>query len=91
MSNRLETSYIVEEPKNEQTTGEESQQPNNEDLRERLKKLFAVSLFLYGLLYILSGGQGGDVGAQSTTWSDFTTKLLPTGQVRCSQHLDNLK
>uniref|UniRef100_A0A1I7YMF9 AAA domain-containing protein n=1 Tax=Steinernema glaseri TaxID=37863 RepID=A0A1I7YMF9_9BILA len=68
--------------------GNEEKQENDQDkdrkeLLERMKRVFAISLFCYGVLYILSG-QHSDVNQTrivDTTWSDFVNRLLPTGSV----------
>uniref|UniRef100_A0A7E4V066 AAA domain-containing protein n=1 Tax=Panagrellus redivivus TaxID=6233 RepID=A0A7E4V066_PANRE len=53
-----------------------------QEILDRLKKVFAISLFIYGLMIMLSPRQQtGDGTVAEATWSDFTNKMLPTGQV----------
>ncbi|VDP49371.1 unnamed protein product [Heligmosomoides polygyrus] len=54
--------------------------PRNE-LVAKLKRFFAISLFAYGVLYLLSPKSDGPAGYVSITWSDFVSNLLPTGQI----------
>jgi hypothetical protein len=49
-------------------------------MKEALRRLFVVSLFLYGLFILLRGPEQNAM-VKDATWSDFTSKLLPTGQV----------
>lgn len=49
-------------------------------MQEALKRLFAIALFLYGCFILFKGPEQTGM-YKDTTWSDFTTKLLPTGQV----------
>ncbi|KAI6219682.1 AAA domain-containing protein [Aphelenchoides besseyi] len=71
---------------NEQTEkeGDEKKPPeiDPDEFKNRLKRLFAIALFVYGLVYMMRGPQQDSPSSiASTTWSDFTNKLLPTGQI----------
>ncbi|KAI6232882.1 AAA domain-containing protein [Aphelenchoides fujianensis] len=53
-----------------------------QDFKDRLKRLFAIALFVYGLIYLWRGPeQESPTSVVTTTWSDFTNKILPTGQI----------
>ncbi|CAI4224383.1 unnamed protein product [Auanema sp. JU1783] len=46
-----------------------------------MRKFFAVALFSYGVLYMISPSSDGPAGVVGTTWSDFVNNILPTGQI----------
>ena len=49
---------------------------------DRVKKAVVISLCIYGFIIMLSPRSSVDSSAiADTTWSDFTNKLLPTGQI----------
>ncbi|CAD5218316.1 unnamed protein product [Bursaphelenchus okinawaensis] len=61
---------------------EQKQEDNKNDIKERLKRALAVTLFFYGLLVLIRGASSPEnVNVKDVTWSDFKNKLLPTGQV----------
>ena len=43
--------------------------------------VFAISLAIYGLMIILVPRSDNTPGVSDTNWTDFTTKLLPSGQI----------
>ncbi|XGW26749.1 hypothetical protein V3C99_007385 [Haemonchus contortus] len=65
------------ENENEKDDGND---PRNE-LVAKLRKFFAISLFAYGVLYLISPKSDGPAGFVSITWSEFVNDLLPTGQI----------
>ncbi|KAF8358480.1 ppgn-1 [Pristionchus pacificus] len=54
-----------------------------EDMLAGMKRIFAVSLFVYGLIYMISpkSREGTQQGVSMINWSDFVNNLLPTGQI----------
>jgi hypothetical protein len=48
---------------------------------DQMKRFFAISLFIFGLYILMRGPEQAPVMVKETTWSDFVSKLLPTGQV----------
>ncbi|CAP34684.2 Protein CBG16820 [Caenorhabditis briggsae] len=50
-------------------------------LMEKMKRWLAISLFAYGVLFMLSPKTSGGVTADKISWSEFINELLPTGQI----------
>ncbi|KJH43971.1 ATP-dependent metallopeptidase HflB [Dictyocaulus viviparus] len=61
------------------------EEDNNNDPREKfvakLKRFFAISLFAYGVIYLISPKSDGPTAFVSITWSEFVKDILPTGQI----------
>ncbi|WKY07868.1 hypothetical protein Q1695_007394 [Nippostrongylus brasiliensis] len=60
--------------------GNEENDPRKE-LLSKMKRFFAISLFAYGVLYLISPKSDGPSGFVNITWSEFVNNLLPTGQI----------
>lgn len=43
--------------------------------------VFGISLLIYGLMFMVMPRSDKTSGLSQTTWTDFTTKLLPSGQI----------
>ncbi|KAE9553517.1 hypothetical protein FO519_003266 [Halicephalobus sp. NKZ332] len=54
---------------------------NRQDILNRLKMVFVISLAIYGLMIMLVPRSDNTPGVTDTNWTDFTTKLLPSGQI----------
>ncbi|CAJ0604364.1 unnamed protein product [Cylicocyclus nassatus] len=70
----------------ENESGKNGGDPKNE-LAAKLRKFFAISLFAYGVLYMLtqstsSPKSDGPVGTEPISWSEFVNHVLPTGQIQ---------
>ncbi|GMR48129.1 hypothetical protein PMAYCL1PPCAC_18324 [Pristionchus mayeri] len=67
----------------ERNSGNGDDEKNKEELLAGMKKIFAVSLFVYGIVYMISpkNKEGTQQGVSSITWSEFVNNLLPTGQI----------
>lgn len=67
----------------DKTLGDKPRIPTEEEqqkMKEAIRRLFVISLFFYGIYILLRGPeQSGTV--KDITWSDFTSKLLITGEV----------
>ncbi|GMS95810.1 hypothetical protein PENTCL1PPCAC_17985 [Pristionchus entomophagus] len=62
--------------------GSEDNEKKKEELLAGMKRILAVSLFVYGLIYMLSPkNKDGSQGVSNITWSEFVNNLLPTGQI----------
>ncbi|VDM60373.1 unnamed protein product, partial [Angiostrongylus costaricensis] len=61
-------------------TDKDSNGDPKSELVAKLRRFFAISLFAYGILYLVSPKSNGSVGFQHITWSEFVNNLLPTGQ-----------
>ncbi|KAI6183513.1 Peptidase M41 and ATPase domain containing protein [Aphelenchoides bicaudatus] len=48
---------------------------------EQMKRLFAISLFIFGIYILMRGPDQTSDMVKETTWSEFISKLLPTGQI----------
>ncbi|VDM81307.1 unnamed protein product, partial [Strongylus vulgaris] len=71
-------------PDGRSDSGEEGKNdgdPRNE-FAAKLRKFFAISLFAYGILYMLAPKPEGPVGTEPITWSEFVSHVLPTGQIQ---------
>ncbi|KAK6752134.1 hypothetical protein RB195_003511 [Necator americanus] len=60
--------------------GDNDEDPRNE-LLAKMKRFFAISLFAYGILYMISPKSDGPTGFVAITWSEFVNQVLPTGQI----------
>ncbi|KAK5973944.1 hypothetical protein GCK32_016499 [Trichostrongylus colubriformis] len=65
----------------EDENGKEEDNDPRKELVAKLKRFFAISLFAYGVLYLLSPRSDGPAGVVNITWSEFVSNLLPTGQI----------
>lgn len=78
-----------EKKEEENENGEKSSGNGNDDEKKKeellagMKRIFAVSLFVYGLIYMISpkNREGAQQGVSTITWSEFVNNLLPTGQI----------
>ncbi|EYC33697.1 hypothetical protein Y032_0002g935 [Ancylostoma ceylanicum] len=52
-----------------------------DELVAKLRRFFAISLFAYGVLYMISPKSDGPTGYVPITWSEFVSQVLPTGQI----------
>ncbi|VDK73743.1 unnamed protein product, partial [Anisakis simplex] len=78
--NDRDSAEKTEDGREEENEGNEEERKRKEML-QRMRTAFIVSLGI--LVAVLLFGPSGDLppGVVSTTWSDFTTRLLPTGQI----------
>ncbi|GMT24233.1 hypothetical protein PFISCL1PPCAC_15530 [Pristionchus fissidentatus] len=70
--------------------GEKSSRDNDEDEKEKkreqivaaMKRVLAVSLFVYGLVFMVNPrNKEGPNTVSNITWSEFVNNVLPTGQI----------
>uniref|UniRef100_A0AC35U194 AAA domain-containing protein n=1 Tax=Rhabditophanes sp. KR3021 TaxID=114890 RepID=A0AC35U194_9BILA len=52
-----------------------------EELKERIKKYFAISLLLYGLYVMTGTSDHSSEQITALSWNDFKERILPTGAV----------
>ncbi|KHJ80667.1 hypothetical protein OESDEN_19655, partial [Oesophagostomum dentatum] len=85
-----ERNYPTYRPDGRQASGDDDGKnggdPRNE-LVAKLRRFFAISLFAYGVLYMLthspySPKSDGPAAFEPITWSDFVNHVLPTGQIQ---------